>query len=198
MKKQDIRRELGNPPENIRSYEKRKLEDMITQPTAQPFNGLVLAKPNIVTTTAKQPVSHGSVACYKNGSNYSVRFCIPTDILTESKLVGNQYKIKSTSQYDWEIFAATKGKKLNQNGFASFIIKDNYTQFGASSAEFICVDGTILVHLNKENIKLPYIIDINYIKKVLDQIRNIEKTTPYRLMKTKEEGKWTFSAPRIE
>ena len=128
------------------------------------------------------------------------------------------------------------------------IKNNNYTQFGASSAEFICVDGTILVHLNKENIKLidldkstqlkkarsfqgkenkikevtevnatllpwaaltptstlevknnlPNIIDINYIKKVLDQIRNIEKTTPYRLMKTKEEGKWTFSAPRIE
>jgi hypothetical protein len=239
MKKQDIRRLIGNHSDQLPSHEKRKLEDMMPEP----FNnipGLNNIKPII---QLDKSASIGRVACYYNSktNTYNLRFAIPPNILVESGLLSNPYQIKITSEYDYEICKGRNGKRIKDDGRVSIQLKGNITAFGASKAEFVCVDGVILVHLPKENrveispekselmklvnherkpkelkiiqviepvtqiipekqslTVLQPLINATYIKKILDQVKEIEKSTSYRILRTKDSDNLVFIAPRIE
>lgn len=253
-KRQEIIRYLGKPSTIIESKPKRSLDEMTAELQPQLFNPLPLSPP--------KSEEIGGVALYRQtATTKSLRFKIPETIL--KKFTHRHFRIKSIGKYNWEIIPSIDGHMLNATNQVISINPADYGDlsiFGMSNAEYLYIDGTILVALNPTSIKLinpiyaeraklsrravgvpaaqqprpvkpqsaaqqprpvvgpppvepqPRPIEpqsaaapqptahftSEHMHQVLEQVREIERNTPYRLRRIDESGKLIFVAPRIE
>lgn len=227
MKRQDIRRLLGPPTVTIEPKFKRRLDDMMPEPitlSARPIHA------DMIQEREPDRTYHGTIAVYASDpkKRYQRRLTIGVrdDLYQEFNHTGALLVTRiddDTFQIAPHPDNGRKTPSFHHEGsmwkFAIQTLLPNDTEpYGASPAEMILVDGSIVARvlerkgMNK-NIKgaphraaavttaKPAVVGLETeMRAALTAIRRVEAETPYRLIRVKDDegGHWAFSAPRIE
>lgn len=219
MKKQDIRRLLGPPPERATVDNKRKLEDMMP-----PFNA-----PRIVSSTGPvepaQDIYHGHAAVYTNGP---MRFFVPTALAETFFDVG--MRAAPFGDCTWKISRDPLSKnhvsrRLCRAGEHELNAPVSTETFGISPVEYyrngdddILAYVPLATRMPLKKVKLhargaveaptaapqsasapvPAMQQLgsetDHMRECLAIIRRVEADTPFRLVRGKESGIWRFVA----
>jgi hypothetical protein len=214
---------------------KRSLQSMTDELNGNIQNGTPKASPVVEKIMAdvfhkhingETKMSIGQIALYKADiGDFQIRFYIPSNISEEAKLINERIKIRRTDKFMWEIYRSTDGR-LFRGGEFSIREKELYEGFkifGRSPAEYLVVDGVVLVQLieesiapvierkaserrvqkTEETISSNKLVDLpapNYLTKMeqlLKSLEEIESNTFYTLKKDSTTKEWVFSAPAI-
>lgn len=151
LKKQDIRRLLGNPPVKP-DKEKRSLEEMTTE-----LQTKAIADPNIFKEIKHEQKHHAYIACYKHNKTASrmiLKFVVP-DFLVKPSFLDISMSINYYDDETWEI---KKGNSLKDVKFRPSDRKGYYhifshaiprslkTPFGISPAEIEIIDNSLIIY----------------------------------------------------
>ena len=223
FKMQDIRRLLGPPTRSAAQRKKRRLDDMMPEPVA------LSARPthaDMIHEREPDRTYRGTIAVYTSNpkKRYQRRLTIGirddlyqefghTGALLVTRIDNDTFQIAPHPDSGRKIPAFHHEGAIWK--FAIETLLPNDTEpYGASPAEMILVDGSIVARVlerkgvNKSIKGAPSKAAAGSaavgleadMRGALAAIRRVEAETPYRLVRVKDDegGHWAFSAPRIE
>lgn len=179
---------------------------------SKPFNPLPIPQNKMPVPQNKM---RGTIALYQ--TSLKNRLMLQLKLPSSLNAIGKKYRIEKTGPADWELTPSNEGLTVTKRG-ELYVYQEHafhgHEPFGSSPADFFLIDGHVLVHLlekkpisfhhkvrppatpnNPNKITTP---SNDILLEALRTIVQIESTTPYRLTKAEETGRWGWSAPRIE